>query len=88
LQQIQLLIQPLGAEPNSGSCYLGQPFCAMMRSIDDRTLTGNGPTAVQSHPTKNRTRGSPISGVFPKVVNAPLGFDSFQSSCPCPWRLH
>jgi hypothetical protein len=53
LQQIQLLIQPLGAEPNSGSCNLGQPFCAMMRSIDGRALTGNGPTAVQSHPTKN-----------------------------------
>jgi hypothetical protein len=48
LQQIQLLIQPLGAEPNSGFCNLGQPFCARMRSLDGRTLTGNGPAAVQS----------------------------------------
>jgi hypothetical protein len=48
LHQIQLLIQPFGAEPNSGSCNLGQPFRAMMRSIDGRTLTRNGPTAVQS----------------------------------------
>ena len=48
LQQIQLLIEPFGANPNSWFHDLGQPLGAMTWSVDGCAAAGNRPAAVQS----------------------------------------
>src|ERR1700747_1192915 len=46
LQRIQLLVEPLGSQANSGFYDLGQPFRTMARSIHGWPGTGNGPASV------------------------------------------
>jgi hypothetical protein len=46
-QQIQLLVEPLGSETNSGFGNLGQPFAAMPHSINGGAAAGNRPAAIQ-----------------------------------------
>src|ERR1700704_5500900 len=47
LQTIELLVQTLGSNPNSGLLDLGQPLGAMTWRVDACTRTGNGPASVQ-----------------------------------------
>src|ERR1017187_6290659 len=47
LQTIELLVQTLGSNPNSGLLDLGQPFGTMTGSVDAGARTGNGPASVQ-----------------------------------------
>src|ERR1700751_16623 len=46
LQPIQLLVESLGSQANSGLYDLGQPFRTMARSIHGWPGTGNGPASV------------------------------------------
>src|ERR1700694_264065 len=47
LQNIELLVQPFGSNPNSWFHDLGQPLGAMPWSVDACARTGNGPASVQ-----------------------------------------
>src|SRR4030088_1206974 len=47
LQTIELLVQTLGSNPNSGMLDLGQPLGAMTWSVDACARTANGPASVQ-----------------------------------------
>src|ERR1035441_9107338 len=47
LQTIELLVQTLGSNPNSGLLDLGQPLGTMTGSVDACARTGNGPASVQ-----------------------------------------
>ncbi len=47
LQTIELLIQALGSNPNSWFHDLGQPLGVMPWSVHHRTVTGNGPAAIE-----------------------------------------
>src|SRR4029077_8502955 len=46
LQRIQLLVEPLGSQANSGFYDLGQPLRTMARSIHGWPGAGNGPASV------------------------------------------
>src|SRR4029077_2413050 len=46
LPRIQLLVEPLVSQANSGLYDLGQPFRTMARSIHGWPGTGNGPASV------------------------------------------
>src|ERR1700747_1902921 len=48
LPRIQLLVEPLGSQANSGFYDLGQPFRTTARSIHGWPGTGNGPASVHS----------------------------------------
>jgi hypothetical protein len=47
LQTLELLVQTLGSNPNSGLLDLGQPLGAMTGSIHGAATAGNGPASVQ-----------------------------------------
>src|SRR6202008_4211810 len=46
IQRIQLLVEPLDSQANSGFYDLGQPFRTMTRSIHGWPSTRNGPASV------------------------------------------